>query len=165
MGRHPMVETSPLSQHNPNRDPGWGLEGPEPAIPTTQVHLARRPARQVVAPARRLRAWTGSTGSPRDWGQAGPGKAVEEGGLRGDGHEEGEGGILTAVHPHPTPPGPPSGASNIAAIQQDRTQQPGQLRGGSGDHAWRGNVMFNYECAHVLRSRTGSIRTHIKANG
>lgn len=38
MGRHHTVETSPLSQHDPNRDPGWGLEGPKPAVPTTQVH-------------------------------------------------------------------------------------------------------------------------------
>lgn len=102
-----MVETSPLSQHNPNRDPDWGLEGPEPAIPTTQVHLAGRPARQVVVPACRLRAWTGSKGSPWDWGEAGPGKAVEEGEA-----ERGRPGGRQDPDCSPPPPlRPPSGAS------------------------------------------------------
>lgn len=43
----------------------------------------------MVVPALPLKAWMAAAGSPQDWREAGPGKAVEEGELRGARYEEG----------------------------------------------------------------------------
>ena len=128
--------------------PKWGPwhEHPGPGVPTARAPLAGCPAGQVVVPAPPLTAWTcGSRARRGGWGGVGWG---------GGGAKRGKvGGRQGPDWSRPPPRPVPSSLRGqcVAAIQQDRTQQPEELQAGRGGQAWKGNVVFDYECPRAAK--------------
>lgn len=97
-------------------------------------------------PPRSSEAWPGSSRWPTGTGvEAGPGKAGEEGKLRGDQCKEGR--TLTSVLPHPSLPLGPVESCHPAGPDTEARK----ARVGRGDHAQKGKVMFNYECPRTAK--------------